>query len=234
MFAKSKAEIAHLDLDEEHIAAKTQRLVDQLLGLGDNMACLAGTVGLNRAGAELVKLSRVELHANGWLHYPQLCRLAQVAPLDMSQSAFLARCKSLHELWQCVPNGFLKSLLREAGCPAASIKDVGSLKLLQAILNIVTRLNAAEENRDAFASANEPEGWDVRNLAMAPLFLNYDLRIADAHEAMGDCLKTLQEMGFDIATVNQGYGLALDFVMDRVIAAFATINSEISTLLIAP
>lgn len=93
------------------------------------------------------------------------------------------------------------------------------------------RLNADEESSDAFQNDVEPEGWANRNAAMAFLFLNNDLRIADAHEAIGESLQTLQDLGFDTANVNQGYGHALDFVMDGVIDAFAAINDAVTSLL---
>ena len=50
--------------------------------------------GNDRQAEEIVGLSRTEITANGWLHYPQLTRLAQVAPLDMTEQAFLSRCKT--------------------------------------------------------------------------------------------------------------------------------------------
>lgn len=61
---------------------------------------------------------------------------------------------------------------------------------------------------------------------MAPLFLNNDLRIADAHEA-GDALRTLQNLDFDTASLNQGYGRALDFVFDGVVGTFKAANRPI-------
>ena len=67
--------------------------------------------------------------------------------------------------------------------------------------------------------------------AMAPLFLNNDLRIADAHETMGRCLGTLQDLGFDTANINEGYGRAFNFVIDNVIKALETIVVEIENLL---
>ncbi|MER9600498.1 hypothetical protein NKJ08_38120, partial [Mesorhizobium sp. M0244] len=178
-----------------------------------------------------VGFSRAEVRANGWLAYPQLSRLAQVAPLDMSQQAFLARCKSLHEISQCVPDGFLKSLLEKAGCARATVKQLGGFKLLESLLNIIERLNANEELRDAFQSEVEPEGWRSRNAAMAPLFLNNDLRIADAHETIGETLQTLRKLGFDTANLNDGYGRALDSVTDGVIDGFSRINHAIVDLL---
>ncbi|MER9966882.1 hypothetical protein [Mesorhizobium sp. M0060] len=230
-FAMAAADVAHFDLLEEHIVSKVQRLLDQLLDLGDNLCAIAAIVGIQKTATDLVGFSRAEVRANGWLAYPQLSRLAQVAPLDMSQQAFLARCKSLHEISQCVPDGFLKSPLEKAGCARATVKQLGGLKLLESLLNIVERLNANEELRDAFQSEVEPEGWRSRNAAMAPLFLNNDLRIADAHETIGETLQTLRKLGFDTANLNDGYGRALDSVTDGIIDGFSRINHAIVDLL---
>lgn len=218
-------------IDKEHVVAKVQRLLDVLLRLGDGLSALGTTVGLHKSAVELTGFDRAEVAANGWLAYPALSRLAQVAPLNMTQQVFLARCKSLHEVWQRVPNGYLKSLLEHAGCPRVAVKDLGSIKLLQALLNVVERQYAQEEASDAFTSGREPEGWNDRNEAVAPLFLNHDLRIADAHETVDQCLTTLQLLGFDTANVNAGYGRALDFVMDGVIMALGMVATAIEKLL---
>jgi hypothetical protein len=220
-----------VDLNEDHVVSKVHQLLDVLLRLGDGLEALGSTIGLKKSASELTGFDRAEVKANGWLAYPALSRLAQVAPLGMTQQMFLARCKSLHEVWQRVPNGYLKSLLEHAGCPRAAVKDIGSLKLLQALLNIVDKLNAHEEAIDVFISSQEPEGWNERNAVMAPLFLNNDLRIADAHDSMKKCLVTLQQLGFDTANVNAGYGRALDFVMDGVIAALGRVGTAIKKLL---
>lgn len=221
---------ASTDLAEEHVVAKTKRLLDQILDLGDRLSKLGEAVGIPREAAELVGFSRAEIEANWWSTYPQLCRLAQVAPMSMTQQAFLARCKSLHEVWQRVPDGFMRQLLRKAGCPEEKLKGLGSLKLLQGLLNIVEHLDTQQESVGAFVRDTEPETWAEKNDRMAPLFLTNDLRIADAHESFGRALATLQALGFDTATVNQGYGKALDFVFDGVIGAFAAVNGSIERL----
>lgn len=223
-FVVDPGRVAGIDVREEHIVSKTQRLLAQLLDLGDNLANLGAAVGVAREPAELTGFSRSELAANGWMSYGQLSRLAQVAPLDMSQQAFLSRCKSLHELWQRIPNGFLRLLLQKAGCPQDKIQGLGSLKLLQGLLNIVEQLDGHQESASAFASQEEPVGWAADNARMAPLFLNNDLRNADAHEAVGKALRALRNLGFDTAGVAQGYGRALDFLFDGVIGAFEAIN----------
>jgi len=230
-FVLNSAEIAHLDQNAEHIVSKTKRLLDQILNMGDNLSKLGLTFGLQKKAADIVGFSRVEIRANGWRAYPKLCRLAQVAPLDMTQQSFLARCKSLHEIWQCIPNGYLKSLLEIAGCPRTDIKNLASIKLLQALMNIVQQLNANEESIDVFESSEERVAWGNKNNDLAALFLNNDLRIADAHESVGQCFETLQSLGFDTASLNAGYGVAIDFVMDGVISSLAAFNAELTSLL---
>ncbi|TLX71767.1 hypothetical protein FAS41_24520 [Pseudomonas nicosulfuronedens] len=223
--------IAHLDLAEEHIAAKSGRLVEQLLMLGDHLSRLAASLDINKSSQELFGLSREQVRDEGWWSYSQLAKLAQVAPLAMSQQSFLARCKSVHEVWQRLPNGFLKKLLEAAGVPKKKVADLGSLKLLEALLNILINLDTHEESVDAFKRTDEPEGWDKRSTGMAMLFVTNDLRIADAHDAVGAVLAKLQDRGFDTATLHQGYGRALDFVFDGVIDAFEALNTPLSRIL---
>ena len=204
-FALDPAIVAQLDLNEEHIASKTQRFLNELLKLGEHLSQLGKKVGQEKSAEELVGFSASDIGANGWLHYPQLSRLAQVAPLSMSEQDFLARCKSLHEIWQRIPNGFLKRILEAAGCPKREISDLGSMKLLQALLNISERLDAHDEDADAFISADESDGWKERNERLAALFVANDLRISDAHETFANALPRLQDLGFDTASLQQGY-----------------------------
>lgn len=223
--------ISHLDITAEHIVSKTQRLLDQILMLGDNMSALAQSVGIHDDPEQLTGFSRQKLRANGWDDYPNLSKLAQVAPLAMTQQAFLSRCKQIHEILQNVPNGTVKKLLEKAGCPKKDVQPLALLKCLQGLLNVLQRLNADQESLESFASSAVPEGWSANNPAMAPLFLNYDLRIADAHDTVGKCIGTLQAMGFDTAHLNDGYGLALDFVMDGVIDSIAQLNAQLTRLI---
>lgn len=215
-----------VDHAEEHIASKTARLVEQLLDLADNLVQLGATVGVQANVDDVLRFSRGEITANWWHRYPQLSRLAQVAPLDMSQQAFLSRCKVLHETWQSISAAHLKRLLKAAGCPAKEVDGLASAKLLQGVLNLLERLEGEQKDVTALRSAEEPTGWKDKNERLAPLFLNNDLRIADAHE-LGGNVGPLQAMGFDTGGLGQGYGKALDFVFDSVIRAFEALNTTL-------
>jgi hypothetical protein len=218
------------DRDEEHVVSKTGRFVEQLLRLGENFEVLADSLGFPEKATDIVWLSRQEINANGWHSYPELVRLAQVAPISMTEQAFLARCKNLHELWQKIPNAFLKKLLVEAGHSQQSIKDLGSIKLLQALANVLERLNHTGESLDGFGAGAVEDDLTAMNDRLAALFINNDLRIADAHDA-GNVLASLERLSFDVAGINQGYGRALDHLFDGVISSFAHINRQISDLI---
>ena len=148
----------------------------------------------------------------------------------MTEQAFLSRCKSLHELWQRIPNAVLRKLIVRAGHNRSDIKNLGSVKLLQALSNIVERLNAEGETLDAFGAHAEPGEFKTRNEAFAALFANYEFRKADAHDT-GNVLRHLEALGFESASLNEGYGRALDHVFDGVIAVFAHLNAELAKLL---
>ena len=222
--------VAELGLNDEHIVSKTHRFVEQLLDLGDHFQALGTALGEPLLADRIVGFSRAELNDSGWMNYPELCRLARAAPLAMTEQGFLSRCKSIHELWQRIPNGFLGKLIVCAGHSPSDIRGLRSLRLLQALLNIVERLNADREHLDAFVNCAIPDDLTARNDTLTALFVNYDLRISEAHDAAG-VFRCLEALGYDVAALNEGYGYALDHVFDGVIHAFSHLNSEVAEVL---
>lgn len=230
-FALTPAQVQGLDLSAEPIIGKVQRLTIALIGLADGLEWLSKALGLAPLVADDVfKLSPDLLEAEGVGVYPELRRLGQVAPQNMSAQAFTARCKSLFEIWNRAPLGPLKRLLEAAGHSKASIEKLGSLKLLQALLNLVERLNAQHDSVGAFASAAEADDLTRRNPRLASLFIANDLRIADAHEVQDKMAVALKELGIDPGEVANGYGFALDVLFDGVIGAAASIVQELTAL----
>jgi hypothetical protein len=229
--ALDAAKAAEFDRNEEHIAAKTGRFVAELLRFGDVISALGRNLGEEYDAVDLTSLSRREINANGWDDYPELSRIAQVAPMHMTEQSFLSRCKSIHELWQKIPNARIRNLLIQAGHRPEDIKSLASIKLLQALANVLERLNRDGEDIDSFGVGADPADITTANQALSPLFINNDLRIADAHHA-GETLLHLERLGFDVAAVNQGYGQALDHVFDGVIEAFRHINSQAEQFLL--
>ncbi|KXF92253.1 hypothetical protein [Phaeobacter inhibens] len=226
----AQAVVDQTNLEEEHIVAKVQRFLDALLDFADGIAWLAGELGSDGLSSEeLIGISREELRAERWLPYPKLSRLAQVAPLDMTEQQFLSRCKEIHELWQRLPNGVIRKIVDQAGHDSKQYKGFGSLKLLQVLANVLDRLNSNHEEVSNFDAGHQDAEVTCRNSRLGPLFLTADLRNADAHIG-GSISQTLSDFGFDITQTNSGYGKALDYVFDRNIESFRYIASEINAL----
>ena len=229
-FVLTMEQVAGFDLNEEHIVAKTERFLSELLELEDQLISLGTCLGLDLPDTPFFEVSRSSLHAEGWTIFPKLCRLAEVAPISMSEHSFLSRCKRIHEYWQPIPNGLLRNLLKKAGHDNKAIKDFGSLKLLQALANIIERLNADGETVDNFGAGTDENDLRSQNKLLSSLFFTNELRIADAHE-VGGTLRLLEQFGFDAAGINQGYGRAFDHVFDRVIDAFRALNIQLDQYL---
>ena len=221
---------AQTDLTEEHIVAKVQRFLNALLDLVDGLAWLSEVISGNSISSDdLIGISRDDLNANGWLHYPKLSRLAQVAPLNMSEQMFLSRCKEIHELWQKIPDGVIRKIVEVSGHDKKAYKGFRSLNLLHLLTNIIERLNSNLETTTNFEAGYDEANFSSRNRRLKAIYLTADLRNADAHTG-GSASKTLSEMGFDMSKINSGYGRALDHVFDQNISSFKHIAAEISAL----
>ena len=229
-YALTPEQASDLDPHEEHIVAKTNRFLNQLLELEDLLTTLGTSLGVNIPETPFYCVSKRGLQAEGWSASSKLCCLAEVAPLSMSEQAFLSRSKSIHEFWQTLPNAFLRNLIQKAGHSKRSINSFGSLRLLQTLTNIVERLNTDGESLESFDAGTDETDLNSRNSNLSALFVTNELRIADAH-TVGGTLQILEQIGFDPAGLNDGYGRALDHVFDSVNASFAHLNEQLKQLI---
>jgi len=211
---------------------KVDRLVTVMLDVARRISKVSELAGAAFDADEVFSLSREDVARNGWGKDPMLRRLAQTAPVDITEKTFLERCKIFHERWQKMPNNKMNDLLHVTGIPKKDLKGLGTIKLVQALANVTEGLNREHVRAtDAFPTAQVPGGWKDRNDKLAPLFVAHDLRNAEAHVAPGNVPQLLASLEYDIAGLNSGYGLALDHVIDGVINAFAHLNAELAAFL---
>ena len=90
---------------------------------------------------------------------------------------------------------------------------------MQALTNVLADLDEKQGGVSAFPGAATDIDWNARNPQVA------------AHEAQNDWLLQLEELGFDSAQTNDGYGRALDFVLDKVIESLWAINELVHNIL---
>ncbi|ENY6496653.1 hypothetical protein P3384_12890 [Vibrio parahaemolyticus] len=218
------------DLNQEHIVLKANKLLIELISLGENLVFIGNKLNLNLFLTDIFEFNRAEYEAEGIRNYPIIQKLSHVAPSDMYEQDFLSRCKTINEIINKIKVGTLRKILKAMGVNAKDVSNLKTLKLLQGVLNLVEALNAQNEDADMLSEAASQGDWRINNSAMAPLFINNDLRNAEAHESVSKSIDSLTKLGLDGASLDSGYAPALDFMMDRIIDAFSCINKNIEKI----
>lgn len=229
--AISEAEAFTFDFDEEHVAKKTDKFLTAILNLVDIFAEVGSHLGISLDPAKLCGYDRGELDANGWQKYPALHRLASVAPRDITEQQFLSRCKLINEALQPIPNKSLKALLKAMGAEAKTYNEFQLIKLLQALSAIAVDVNRKGDDVSGLHIAAKDVDILARQIVLAPLFVNNDLRNCDAHADPGKVISLLTILGFDTALITDGYGLALDWVFDQVTEALNAITDQFKKII---
>ncbi|MDO6620238.1 hypothetical protein [Shewanella sp. 6_MG-2023] len=214
--------------DEEHIVCKSFRLLETLIDLSENLATLAKVAnGTLIRPVDFVLFDRQEYNNEGISNFSIIKKLSQVAPLDMYEQDFLARCKTLNEIinrFKIVP---LRKVLISLGAKEEDTLKIQGIRLFQALFNILDDHNSKSESHKLLHVAAKDINITSRNAKIAPLFINNDLRNAEAHESIGKSLEHLENLGFDISSVSEGYGHALDYILDSVTDALIELNTSI-------
>lgn len=231
-YAISEIEAKTHELSQEHIASKSYRLLGEVITLGENLSKMSQEICESIIPPEnFVEFEKTVFDNEGINSYPIFRKLAQVAPLDMYEQDFLSRCKTLHEIIGRFKPGSLKKLMIPMGCTNKELSQLRGLKLIQGISNILKKLNTDFEGASSLVNSAQEIDWKKTNEDMAFFFINNDLRIADAHENIGESIGALEKLGFDSRTIVDGYGTALDYLLDGVINTFRIINKNAKEIL---
>lgn len=230
-YAKDQSLIDTNSLDDEHIVSKTFRFARELAELNENLVSLGRVLDVPLSSSDIFEYNRDELDDEGIRNYPVLQKLAHVASIDMQEQDFLARCKTINEIINKIKTGSLKKLSIAMGVKAKDIERLQTLKLLQGILNLTRIINEQNEEQSALRHANELANYNSSNHTLAALFINNDLRNAEAHEAVNKSIEHLSSLGFDSATLASGYSHALDFIFDQVIESLKNFNATLNEVL---
>lgn len=230
-YAISNSELSQLNLSEEHIVKKSERFLIQICRLTNNLAEIERLLTSNYNPYNFSEYIIDNYENEGFRAFPIFTKLYQVAPINMYEQDFLSRCKTINEILMRVKPGSIKTLLVKIGVERKQINDLKTLKLLQVLLNLVEKLDNDHESKETFIGYSIDFDALASNTNMAPLFVNNDLRNAEAHESVGEALEHLMKLGFDSSSVQDGYGKALDFILDKIIDTLDTLNCHIENVL---
>ncbi len=230
-FAISKTEISSEQFESESIVSKTFRFLDEILNLGDNLEKVSSALFQESIAAnDFVGFARLEYEEKGINAFPVFRKLSKVASEKIGEHDFLSRCKTINEIINKIKVGPLRRILREAGCGRDEVSKFRILRLIQAFMNVVSNLNESAEKISAFRGSAECFDWNSRNIELAFLFVNNDLRVIDAHEKEG-AKELLESLEYETAKLNSGYADALDFLFDGVISSLKVVNQAIEKML---
>lgn len=230
-FAKDPNLIDFNLIDVEHIVSKTFRFARELANLNENLVSLGAFLDVPLTGFDIFEYNNDELNAEGLRNYPVLQKLAHVASSDMQEQDFLARCKTINEIINKIKIGSLKKLSIAMGVKPKDVERMQALKLLQGILNFTDAILEQNEEKSALKHVNELTAFNSPNFKLAALFINNDLRNAEAHEAVDKSIEHLAKLGFDSATLASGYSHALDFIFDKIIGSLKYFNTNLNKIL---
>ncbi len=230
-YALTQIEVNQFDLSQENIVKKAEKFLLQLCSLTANLTKLDLLLTGNSDTSKFSEFVIDNYEREGFRAFPIFARLYQIAPLNMYEQDFLSRCKTINEILMRLKPGSIKNILVTLGVERKRINDFKTLKLLQILLNIFEKLDDDYESKEALIGYSIDFDVLKPNFKMAPLFINNDLRNAEAHESVGEALELLRRLGFDPSSVSSGYGKALDFLLDKVIESIEMLNNHIENIL---
>ncbi len=230
-YALTQIEADQFDLSQENIVLKTEKFLLQLCSLNTNLTNLDRILTGNSDTSKFSEFVIDDYKSEGFRAFPVLEKLYQVAPINMYKQDFLGRCKTINEILMRLKPGSIKNLLAQMGVERKIISDLKTLKLLQVLLNLVEKLDNDHESKETLIGYSIDFNVLESNPKMASLFINNDLRNAEAHESVGEAFEHLRKLGFDSSSVQDGYGKALDFMFDKIIDTLDTLNRHIENVL---
>jgi hypothetical protein len=232
--ALHQADVDTLDLAEQNIVEKVERLAWNLMSLTESLCALANRLGYQRSASEIFGEDWDRFRRELLRGSPALLALCRVAPVEMSQQAFMERVKDVVEYWTRFKPASLQTILRKLGCEDPEIGKLKSAKLLSAIRTVVEEATEAGVDSDGIADHPAPEDWGRKREDMAALFISHDIRIANAHSLSAEVLDRLNALGIDRDSLREGHGRALDRIMDTTAEAIAGVDQSIRTFLRMP
>lgn len=230
-YALTQIEVNQFDLSQENIVKKAEKLLLQLCSLTANLTKLDILLTGDSDTSKFSEFVIDNYEREGFRAFPIFARLYQTAPLNMYEQDFLSRCKTINEILMRLKPGSIKNILVTLGVERKRINEFKTLKLLQVLLNIFEKLDDDYESKEALIGYSVDFDVLKTNSKMAPLFINNDIRNAEAHESVGEALELLRRLGFDPSSVSSGYGKALDFLLDKVIESLEMLNNHIENIL---
>lgn len=215
-----------LEKADASVGLLAKQIVFDLIELGEVLSRLSSIIaGEQIEPCHFVRLDGDKLKRHWWYDDELIRPITCHIPLDIGKDTFLNRCKSLTKLVvESLGEKHLRGLLLSWNVESNSIKSLGSLKLLDSVLQMAKIANdcglSIRSDGDEILSRydkickNRKRG-DFLPSPISFLFKLYDLRLLDAHQG-GTEDKVLETLGIRKAEVVSGWGKQMDRVYQSI------------------
>lgn len=227
-----------IEKKRKNIVDFAKELVDGYLILGDFLASIISAILNQKIEAQdVIKLDRPIIEYSGWCSIKEIERITWHIPTNLNKDMFLDRCKRLNIL---IVEGLNERLLRQSliriGVDGDKIKEIGSIKLLELLLELclistksgLTLLNDGKE----IVKRLDP---DNVNAVLAKLFGLYYLRQQSAHylgkDNQKEFVKSLNSFEIESSMVAGNYVDAIEIVYDGITKTLKNVNKIFSKTL---
>jgi hypothetical protein len=213
-----------------NVGVRANEFVYSFLELADTLSGLSNDLGLVFTPDDISQFSTEEVKYNGWWTFATFRPIGYVSPLKMPFPDFLARCKDLFAVLDCLRKSPLLQIVVKLGLEKQKVSGFESLKLLSTICQLSTLGNSQGLNLIEY-STHAAAHWDTTATIdeFKPLFALVGLRIASAHNLLNEEVKkNLDVFGIDAAACHDGWGRALDCVCDNVINSLRFVDKLIT------
>ena len=206
-----------------NVATRAKELIGAYLGLTEALTHLSDRLGSGFSQDDVGTLVTSDVEYRGWWSPGVMKPLTAVIRLSASQEDFLQRAIALFKLIELLKPAPIRNMLLAMHVPQKDIKDLGALKLLGTLCQLVT---TAGEHGFELPQDSAPvrERWDAtrRLRELEGLFALNGLRSLAAHAPSAELNRKLAEhavpFGFDVADTKTGWGHAIDALYDRLIS----------------
>jgi hypothetical protein len=212
-----------------NVGVRAKEFVEAFLQVTETLSWLSNGLDLVFAQEDICQFNTKDVKYRGWWTFATFKPIGYIIPLEMSFPEFLARCKDLFNVLDCLRKSPMLQTVLKLGLEKKKVSSFESLKLLSTMCQLSKM--AIEHGQTLLENSSHSAAmWDAKTIIddLSPLFALNGLRIASAHNLLDDQVKkALDVFEIDEAACHDGWGLALDRVYDQVISSLQSLNRQI-------
>lgn len=220
-----------IEKGKKNIAEYAKELVDEYLTLGEFLAYITSTILAEKVTTkDIIKLDKKKMEYSGWWLIKEIEKITWHIPVGLNKEGFLERCKRLNILIiEGLNEGLLRRTLVKIGVDSEKIKEYGSVKLLEMLIELCLISNKSglilsKEGKVIFKRID----YEKINELLSRLFGLYYLRQQFAHYESSrgekDFNDAIQSFGIESSMITTNFIEAIEIVYRGITDTLKSLN----------